>query len=127
MFTSGHAQKYASCATSLTYSSVIFTRVSGPGAIARDQLIEGGTSMLIAVVDAFSAIFTSVELLTDQSLLSCRLGHVIERRTRRDERLARHAHLELFEEPSEVSHGPRVIVDWVIRLVFFGIHDQIDD
>ena len=38
MFTIGHAQKYASRPTCLAYSSVILTRVSGPGGIARVQL-----------------------------------------------------------------------------------------
>src|SRR5499426_790933 len=42
MFTNGHAQKYASRATSLAYSSVIFTRTSGPGGSARAQVGEAG-------------------------------------------------------------------------------------
>src|SRR5512132_3882210 len=41
MLTIGHAQKYASRATSFAYSSVIFTRVSGPGGNALTQPGEG--------------------------------------------------------------------------------------
>src|SRR5215813_9435765 len=65
MFTSGHDQKYASRATSFAYSSVILTRVSGPGAIARDQLRVGCTLMLAStVVAAFAfAVFEVMFLL----------------------------------------------------------------
>src|SRR5499426_3490447 len=42
MLTSGHAQKKASRATCLAYSSVIFTRASGPGGRARAQFGDGG-------------------------------------------------------------------------------------
>jgi hypothetical protein len=42
MFTSGHAQKYASRAMCLAYSSVSLTRVSGPGGKASAHSGDGG-------------------------------------------------------------------------------------
>src|SRR5262245_12334424 len=65
----GQAQKYALRATSLAYSSVIVTRVSGPGAIALDQLIDGTTSVICALgvnfsVAGFSFMSISYSFLT---------------------------------------------------------------
>ena len=58
MFTIGHAQKYASRPTCLAYSSVILTRVSGPGGIARLQFGDSvtGGSAAIDPVKAVAAI-----------------------------------------------------------------------
>src|SRR5262245_52374781 len=42
MFTNGQAQKYASRAMCFAYSSVILTRVSGPGGRARAHSGDGG-------------------------------------------------------------------------------------
>ncbi len=46
MFTIGQAQKVTSRATSLAYSSVIFTRVSGPGGSARSHPGDGDNRCL---------------------------------------------------------------------------------
>src|SRR5437899_11945729 len=58
MFTIAHAQKYTSRPTSLADSSVILTRASGPGGIARFQPGDGvmGGSAAIDPVRAVTAI-----------------------------------------------------------------------
>src|SRR6185437_1675309 len=58
LFTIGHAQKYASRPTCLAYSSVILTRVSGPGGMARSHPGDGGKGCGLS--DAASALAIGV-------------------------------------------------------------------
>jgi hypothetical protein len=67
----GQAQKYTSRATSLAYASVIFTRASGPGGIARDQLGDGATwvETVVAEALAFVCVFILISFLVQLILL----------------------------------------------------------
>jgi hypothetical protein len=47
---------------------VIFTRVSGPGAIARDQLIDGATTFVL-VADVVCVVFEAIFLLLFSDLV----------------------------------------------------------
>src|SRR5215469_14821243 len=66
MLTIGHAQKYASRATSLAYSSVILTPLSGPDGIARAQSGDGDNDCACESTgpDSISAIATAVVFMT---------------------------------------------------------------
>src|SRR6516165_10917784 len=66
MLTIGHAQKYASRATSLAYPSVILTPLSGPVGIARAQSGDGDNDCACESTgaDSISAIATAAVFMT---------------------------------------------------------------
>ena len=72
-FTIGHAQKYTSRATSAAYASVILTRASGPGGMARAQFVEGTTAALLdaRVAGEFEASFVFIGSVLLPKWFSC--------------------------------------------------------